>query len=89
LSTQPHIEENDIARKYLKFGAGPRALQHLVLGAKANALFEGRPNVAFDDIKSLAKSVLCHRIGLNFEAISEGLTQSDVVDMILQRQKEW
>ncbi|ADL41415.1 ATPase associated with various cellular activities AAA_3 [Caldicellulosiruptor obsidiansis OB47] len=89
LSTQPHIEENDIARKYLKFGAGPRALQHLILGAKANALFEGRPNVAFDDIKSLAKSVLCHRIGLNFEAISEGLTQSDVVDIILQRQKEW
>jgi len=89
LSTQPHIEENDIARKYLKFGAGPRALQHLILGAKANALFEGRPNVAFDDIKSLAKSVLCHRIGLNFEAISEGLTQSDVVDMILQRQREW
>lgn len=89
LSTQPHIEENEIARKYLKFGAGPRALQHLVLGAKANALFEGRPNVAFDDIKSLAKSVLCHRIGLNFEAISEGLTQSEVVDMILQRQKEW
>lgn len=89
LSTQPHIEENEIARKYLKFGAGPRALQHLVLGAKANALFEGRPNVAFDDIKSLAKSVLCHRIGLNFEAISEGLTQSEVVNMILQRQKEW
>lgn len=89
LSTQPHIEENEIARKYLKFGAGPRALQHLVLCAKANALFEGRPNVAFDDIKSLAKSVLCHRIGLNFEAISEGLTQSEVVDMILQRQKEW
>ncbi|AEM74879.1 AAA family ATPase [Caldicellulosiruptor acetigenus] len=89
LSTQPHIEENEIARKYLKFGAGPRALQHLVLGAKANALFEGRPNVAFDDIKSIAKSVLCHRIGLNFEAISEGLTQSEVVDMILQRQKEW
>lgn len=89
LSTQPHIEENEIARKYLKFGAGPRALQHLVLCAKANALFEGRPNVAFDDIKSLAKSVLCHRIGLNFEAISEGLTQSEVVDMILQTQKEW
>ncbi|WPX08884.1 AAA family ATPase [Anaerocellum danielii] len=89
LSTQPHVKENDIAKKFLRFGAGPRALQHLVLGAKANALFEGRANVAFDDIKSIAKSVLCHRIGLNFEAISEGLIQSDIVDMILQRQKEW
>jgi len=73
----------------LRFGAGPRALQHIVLGAKANALFEGRPNVAFDDIKSLAKSVLCHRIGLNFEAISEGKKPADIVEEILQSLKEW
>jgi len=89
LSTQPHIDQNEIAKKYLRFGAGPRALQRIVLGAKANALFEGRPNVAFDDIKSLAKRVLCHRIGLNFEAISEGKKPADIVEEILQSLKEW
>lgn len=89
MSTQPHVPVNDTAKRYLRFGAGPRALQHLVLAAKANALFEGRANVAFDDIKLLIKDVLRHRLGLSFEAISENLTADDIVDMILQSQKEW
>jgi MoxR-like ATPase len=68
----------------LSWGAGPRAVQFLVLGAKARALLQGRTHVTCGDIEALAKPVLRHRLVLSFTAESEGVTADDVVDRILQ-----
>lgn len=67
----------------LAWGAGPRAVQYLVLGGKARALLSGRTHVNCDDIHSLAKPVLRHRLVLSFTAQSEGVTADDVIEKIL------
>jgi MoxR-like ATPase len=72
----------DVASR-LAWGAGPRAVQFLILGAKARALMAGRPCVAMDDLQALAKPVLRHRLLLNFQTESEGLTADDVIDGLL------
>jgi MoxR-like ATPase len=68
----------------LAWGAGPRAVQYLILGAKARALLNGRTHVTVEDIKLLAKPVLRHRLVLSFTAESEGTTADDVVERLLQ-----
>lgn len=73
----------DTARKYLNFGSSPRGAQGLIGAAKVRAAFNGRGNVAFEDINALAKDVLRHRIKLNFEGISQGYTPDKIVEMIL------
>jgi MoxR-like ATPase len=67
----------------LSWGAGPRAVQFLILGAKARALLNGRTHVACEDVQMLAKPVLRHRLVLSFTAESEGVTADDVIDRIL------
>ena len=74
----------DFVRKWVAYGASPRAAQYLVLGAKARALTQGRYHVTFDDIKALAQPVLRHRVLTNFHAESEGKTSSELVDMLLE-----
>ena len=64
-------------------GAGPRAVQFLILGAKARALVHGRTHVALEDIRALAKPVLRHRMVVNFAAESEGITSDDIIDRLL------
>jgi MoxR-like ATPase len=71
-------------RRWLAWGAGPRACQSLLLGAKARALLDGRPNVSFADIRAVAKPVLRHRLVASFTAESEGVTTDRVIDGILQ-----
>ena len=66
------------------WGAGPRAVQYLIIGGKARALLEGRFHVQVDDIQVLAKSVLRHRMVVNFAAESEGVTSDDVIERIIQ-----
>lgn len=74
LATHPELENGaDIAKRYVEAGAGPRAAQGIIAGAKVRAVMEGRLNVSFEDIKELAYPVLRHRIILNFDAITEGL----------------
>jgi len=68
---------------YVTWGAGPRAAQYLVLGAKVGALLEGRVNVGLDDVKRVAPAVLRHRIFLSFHADSENLTPDDIVERLL------
>ncbi len=68
----------------LAWGAGPRAVQFLILGGKARALLHGRTHVSTDDIQALAKPVLRHRLVVNFAAESEGIGPDDVVDRLLQ-----
>ncbi|MEP3477648.1 MAG: MoxR family ATPase [Fuerstiella sp.] len=67
----------------LNWGAGPRAMQNLLLGGKARALMNGRTNVSTDDIKALAAPVLRHRITPNFTAESEGITSDKVVERLI------
>lgn len=68
----------------VSWGAGLRAGQNLVLGAKARALLAGRPHVTLDDIKALAKPVLRHRILLSYRAEAEGVSVTDVVDHLIE-----
>ena len=59
-------------KKYVSWGAGPRASQFLILGAKAKAAMDGRPVPDIDDVRSVALAVLSHRIVLNFHGEAEG-----------------
>ncbi len=68
---------------HLTWGAGPRAAQYLVLGAKAVALLEGRLNISCDDVRKVAKPVLRHRIFTNFNADAEGVGPDQVVEKLL------
>src|SRR2546423_700410 len=70
-------------RDWLSWGAGPRAVQNLIIGGKARALLYGRTHVQCEDIESLAYPVLRHRILTNFTAASEGITSDTVIDKIL------
>ena len=85
LATHPEIEDGaDIVKKYVEAGASPRAAQGIISGAKVRAVMEGRLNVSFEDIKELAYPVLRHRIILNFDAITEGLTVESIIGTLLE-----
>ena len=71
-------------RDWLSWGAGPRAVQNLIIGAKSRALLFGRPHVTIDDIKAITLPVMRHRIATNFTAASEGVTTDMVVKRILE-----
>lgn len=74
----------DFANDWLSWGAGPRAVQFLLLGGKARALLNGRTHVSTDDIQALAPPVLRHRIVTNFAAESEGVTSDRVIDKLIE-----
>src|SRR5690606_30922920 len=74
----------DFINEWLSWGAGPRAVQMLLLGAKTRALLNGRMHVSTDDIQALAKPVLRHRIVVNFSAESEGIGADQVVDRLIK-----
>ena len=74
----------EFVQEQVSWGAGPRAVQFLILGAKARALLHGRPHVSTEDIRALAHPVLRHRLVINFAAESEGVTPDDVVDRLLE-----
>ena len=71
-------------RQWVRWGAGPRAGQALLLGAKARALLEGRSAVAMEDIKAVALPVLRHRILLNFQAEADGIDADTVVRRLVE-----
>ena len=68
---------------YIREGASPRAAQAIIRTARARAFMEGRFNVAFEDVKSVAYPVLRHRILLSFDAISEGVTEDAIIQQLL------
>ena len=70
-------------KEFVRWGAGPRAGQSLLLGAKAAALLDGRAAVSLDDIRAVALPVLRHRILVNFRAEAEGVTTDRVIEMLL------
>jgi MoxR-like ATPase len=73
-----------MVRQYIRYGASPRGAQALILGAKISALLNGRYNVSFDDVKSVAPAALRHRLLLNFEGLAEGVTPDAIVDDLLK-----
>jgi MoxR-like ATPase len=76
-------EAPEAVRQFVTWGAGPRASQYLVIGAKARAALHGRPHASRDDVRALAKAVLGHRVLLNFMAENEGMTTDKVIDAII------
>jgi MoxR-like ATPase len=74
----------EMVRQYIRYGASPRGAQALILGAKISALLNGRYNVSFDDVKSVAPAALRHRLLLNFEGLAEGVTPDAIVDDLLK-----
>jgi MoxR-like ATPase len=73
----------DFVREYIQWGAGPRASQYLVLGAKARAVLHGRFFVTHDDIKAIAPPVLRHRLKMNFNADAAGVSADEVIRRLL------
>jgi MoxR-like ATPase len=74
----------DFVSEWLRWGAGPRAVQFLLLGGKARALLNGRTYVSTDDVASLAAPVLRHRVVTNFSAESEGVTTDRVIERLVE-----
>jgi MoxR-like ATPase len=70
-------------RRYVRFGASPRGAQALILAAKAFALLDGRPSVAAEDIRGVARGALRHRLVLGYEAVADGMAADDLVAEVL------
>lgn len=84
-ATRPSRDKSpDFIKDYVTWGAGPRASQYLILGAKARAVLKGRFYVACEDIRALAYAVLRHRIMLNFSAEAEGVTTDTIIEKLLK-----
>jgi len=73
----------DVSRQYLEWGAGPRASQFLIKGAKCNAVLNGKYSPDIEDVKQIAEAVLRHRIVRNFKAEAEGMTISKIIHALL------
>ncbi|MCK6459146.1 MAG: AAA family ATPase [Planctomycetes bacterium] len=83
-ATQPEsADASASARKHLRYGAGVRGAQALVLAAKAEALLKGRVHVAFEDLRAVAKPALRHRLILNFEGEASGIAADEIIDAVL------
>lgn len=85
VATHPENETaTDLVRRYVQYGASPRGAQALIIGAKINALLEGRFNVAFEDVEAVAPAALRHRLLLNFEGLADGIRTDDVIDELVK-----
>ncbi len=89
-STRPGgSEQAEVAKRYISWGAGPRASQYLVLGAKARAAFRGVPMPTLNDVRDIAPAILAHRIVVNFDGEAEGMSTRDVVEELLSESRRW
>lgn len=87
--THPELDKaTDTAKKYIKYGASPRAAQALITCAKVRALMNGNYNVSYNDINALALPVLRHRIKINYTAVNEKLTVDDVIAKLVKETKK-
>ena len=83
-ASRPSPQSESFVRDWVSWGAGPRAAQFLVLGAKARAALSGRPTPAADDVKAVAPAVLRHRIIPNFNAEADGISSLDIIAKLLE-----
>ena len=89
-ATRPEDEAApEVSRRYVSWGAGPRASQYLVLGAKARAAMMGRAMPTYDDVRAVAPSVLRHRVVTNFQAEADGRSAADVVEELIELSRAW
>ncbi len=83
--TRPNTQEApQYIRDWISWGAGPRASQYLVLGAKTRAILDGRPTPDIEDVKAVAKPVLRHRLVTNFNAEAEGVSSTDIINKLIE-----
>ncbi len=75
-----------LSKKYIRYGASPRAAQAIISTARIKAVMDGRYNVSFDDIKYVAPSALRHRFFMNFDAVADGITPDRIIEEILVSQ---
>jgi MoxR-like ATPase len=87
-NTHPELDSPESTKKYVKYGASPRAAQGLITAAKVRALMAGRFNVSYEDIEALACPVLRHRIKINFTAVNDKLDADSVIKMIVKETKK-
>lgn len=83
-STRPNLPTaSDYVKQYLDWGAGPRASQNLILGAKANAAINGKYSPDIEDVQAVVKGILKHRIIKNYKAEAEGISEENIIDRLL------
>jgi len=86
-STRPNYDGSpSFIRDWISWGAGPRASQYLILGAKTRAILAGRPTPEIADVQTVAKPVLRHRLVTNFNAEAEGIGTVDIVERLLKNE---
>jgi MoxR-like ATPase len=84
-ATRPeHPAAPDFVKRYVRWGAGPRASQYLILGGKARSLLRGEYCVDYEDVRAIALEVLGHRIVTNFQAEADGVRPDDLVARLLE-----
>lgn len=89
LATHPEGEfAAEITNRYLRMGASPRGAQAIILGSKVRALINGRYNVSFEDIRTVAMPALRHRVLLNFEAQAEGISPDSILKEMIEKTPE-
>ncbi|MEE9361302.1 MAG: AAA family ATPase [Cellulophaga sp.] len=83
-STRPNLETaSSFVKQYIDWGAGPRASQNLILGAKAHAAINGKYSPDIEDVKAVAQGILGHRIIKNYKAEAEGISEENIIDTLL------
>jgi len=87
-ATRPGAPDGKGIHEFVGWGAGPRAGQHLVLGAKARAALHGRPTPGLEDVKAVSHDVLRHRVVTNFNAEAEGVNADQLIDRLLEEIQE-
>ena len=88
-ATRPKSKDApDFIQQWVRWGAGPRAGQYLILGAKARGILRGRVNASIEDVKSVAHAVLRHRVLTNFHAEAEGVDSDTVITQLLDTVQE-
>lgn len=90
-ATQPNAQTNGAAnasvKQFIRFGSSPRGAQSVILGAKGNALVEGRVHVSYEDVEKVAAPALRHRIILNFQAEAENVTADQILAEVMKQVK--
>ena len=79
----------EVTKKYVRYGASPRAAQAIISTSRIRALLSGRYNVSFEDIQKVAYPALRHRIFLNFDAVSDDMTPDKVIDALVKDVKTY
>jgi MoxR-like ATPase len=88
-ATQPDGQNGGAAKtsvkQYIRFGSSPRGAQAIILGAKGNALVEGRVHVSYEDVEKITLAALRHRLILNFQAEAENITADQVIGEVMKQ----